>query len=139
LLPNADAGNSPIRDEILDRAAANAMLKPMTHLERPDFIGLVAACDVLVGNSSSGILEAGSFGTPVVNVGERQMARERNPNVTDVGYDSGEIADALAAALARGRVAPQNLYFRPGTDMAIADLLATVDLCRHVRKKLNSY
>ena len=44
---------------------------------------------VLVGNSSSGIIEAASFGIPVVNLGDRQKGRERNGNVIDVGWEGG--------------------------------------------------
>jgi GDP/UDP-N,N'-diacetylbacillosamine 2-epimerase (hydrolysing) len=139
LLPNADAGNSPIRSEIMHRARRNPMLKPITHLERSEYIQLMATCDVLIGNSSSGILEAGSFGTPVVNIGERQRSRERNGNVIDVGHMSEEIAQAIAAALASGRLPSANLFYQPETDARIANLLATVSLDRSVRKKLNSY
>ena len=139
LLPNADAGNSPIRDEVQARAAAARGLRPITHLERSEYLALVAGCDVLVGNSSSGILEAGSFGTPVVNIGERQTARERNPNVIDVGYARGAISAAIGEALVHGRYEPSNLYFQPETDRRVADLLASVPLDRAVRKKLNTY
>jgi UDP-N-acetylglucosamine 2-epimerase (non-hydrolysing)/GDP/UDP-N,N'-diacetylbacillosamine 2-epimerase (hydrolysing) len=53
----------------------------------------------MVGNSSSGIIEAASFGLPVVNIGTRQAGRQRARNVIDVGYDREEIANALKKAL----------------------------------------
>ena len=51
---------------------------------------------VLVGNSSSGIIEAATFGIPVVNIGDRQAGRERNGNVVDVAWSAGEEASWAA-------------------------------------------
>jgi UDP-N-acetylglucosamine 2-epimerase len=53
----------------------------------------------MVGNSSSGIIEAGAVGLPVVNIGERQRRRVRGPNVIDVGYGVEEIAAAIRRAI----------------------------------------
>ena len=59
-------------------------------------------------NSSSGIIEAASFGTPVINVGSRQHLRERNTNVIDVSAVSDEICNVLDSVL---KGPPQvNLY-----------------------------
>ncbi len=56
--------------------------------------------DVMVGNSSSGVIEAGLFGLPVVNVGDRQKGRERGRNITDVRNLATDVAAALEAACA---------------------------------------
>ena len=53
----------------------------------------------MVGNSSSGIIEAASFQLPVVNVGTRQAGRLRPRNVIDVGYEANEIVEAVRRAL----------------------------------------
>ncbi|MEK9660153.1 MAG: UDP-N-acetylglucosamine 2-epimerase, partial [Alphaproteobacteria bacterium] len=50
---------------------------------------------LMLGNSSSGIIEAGLFGLPVINVGDRQAGRLRGDNVVDVPSESDAIADAL--------------------------------------------
>jgi UDP-N-acetylglucosamine 2-epimerase (non-hydrolysing)/GDP/UDP-N,N'-diacetylbacillosamine 2-epimerase (hydrolysing) len=54
---------------------------------------------VLVGNSSSGIIEAPSFGLSVVNIGTRQVGRQRAENVIDVDYNKDEIETAVKKAL----------------------------------------
>ena len=54
---------------------------------------------VMVGNSSSGILESSSFHLPVVNIGTRQKGRERAQNVIDVNPQKNEIEDAIKKAL----------------------------------------
>ena len=56
----------------------------------------------MVGNSSSGLIEAPSFGLPVVNVGDRQRGRLRAANVIDVGHDREAIAAAIRRALDPG-------------------------------------
>ena len=56
----------------------------------------------MVGNSSSGILEAASFRLPVVNIGTRQQGRVRGKNVLDVGYTRTEIVAAIRTAMSAG-------------------------------------
>jgi UDP-N-acetylglucosamine 2-epimerase len=53
----------------------------------------------MLGNSSSGLIEAPAVDLPVVNVGDRQAGRHREANVIDVGMQSSEIAEALTRAL----------------------------------------
>ena len=60
---------------------------------------MMLGCGLLVGNSSSGIIEAATLGVPVVNIGERQAGRERNANVIDVGWDAEEIEGAVRRAM----------------------------------------
>jgi UDP-hydrolysing UDP-N-acetyl-D-glucosamine 2-epimerase len=63
------------------------------------YLSCLAAVDVMVGNSSSGLIEAPSFELPVVNIGDRQLGRVRAANVIDVGYAESEIAAGLRQAL----------------------------------------
>ncbi len=65
---------------------------------------MLATGGVLVGNSSSGIIEAATFGIPVINIGDRQAGRERNGNVIDVAWKVGEkgIAEAIGFAISEG-------------------------------------
>jgi GDP/UDP-N,N'-diacetylbacillosamine 2-epimerase (hydrolysing) len=92
-------------------------------LARPRYLGLLANADVLIGNSSSGIVEAASFGTPVINVGSRQNLRERNANILDVDGDPHRIEEALAAVLQAGRADRTNIYAHFSGERA-ADLIA---------------
>jgi len=63
------------------------------------YLSLMTHAAAMVGNSSSGILEAASFRLPVVNVGTRQQGRVRGKNVIDVGYSRAEIEGAIRTAL----------------------------------------
>ena len=62
---------------------------------REDFLGLLNNCRLLLGNSSSGMTEAGFFGIPVINIGTRQLNRERTGNVIDVDPISSSISNAI--------------------------------------------
>lgn len=138
LMPNADAGADDVR-AVLDDAGRRPGVHVLTHLPRPEFVCWMAACDLMVGNSSSGIIEAATFGTPVVNVGSRQNLRERNPNVTDVPVLDGAIDAVLEQRLRAGRFAPGNVYGDGRTAPRIAELLSTIDLSDAVLLKTNAY
>lgn len=138
LMPNSDAGSEAVRNE-LSEAAASGRVTLRTHLRRDEYIGWLAGCDVLFGNSSSGIIEAASFGTPVVNIGTRQNLRERNANVTDVPAEAGAVRTALAAALAHGRFTPANVYGDGQAGHRIVELLATTPITSALMAKCNAY
>lgn len=138
LLPNADAGSEAVRELLFQRRDAGD-LHLATHFPRQDFVSWMAAADLIAGNSSAGIIEAASFGTPVVNIGMRQNLRERNANVTDCAAEPAAIAAAVSTALRRGRHAPRNVYGDGQAGPRIADLLATVPLTADVLMKTNAY
>lgn len=138
LMPNSDAGSDVVR-ETLKQARRDGRIALQTHLKRPEFVSWMAAADVMLGNSSSGIIEAASFGTPVVNVGSRQNLRERNVNVTDVPARVGEVRAALEVALRHGRYPRSNLYGDGRSGGRIVELLATTDWSSRRLAKCNAY
>lgn len=91
---NNDAGGRKIIQEL-----NKSDIKVLPHIVYEDFLNLMKWADALVGNSSSGIHEAPSFGLPVINIGTRQQYRERAINVIDVGYNSKDITSATEKAL----------------------------------------
>jgi GDP/UDP-N,N'-diacetylbacillosamine 2-epimerase (hydrolysing) len=106
------------------------------------FLGLLRDAAVLVGNSSSGIIEAASFGTPVVYIGPRQAGRERGANVTNVPFVRPAIAAALARAWNRGRprrARSVNVYGGGGAGARIADALARMAVDARLLRKLVAY
>lgn len=133
LMPNADAGSDGVRAALKTRCGPGVALA--THLGREAFLDAMAAADVMVGNSSAGIIEAASFGTPVVNVGTRQNLRERNANVVDVPAE----AQAIGAALARERSLPANVYGDGRAAARIVAALRTAVLDAGLMAKANGY
>jgi UDP-N-acetylglucosamine 2-epimerase (non-hydrolysing)/GDP/UDP-N,N'-diacetylbacillosamine 2-epimerase (hydrolysing) len=96
--PNSDAGGREMI-KVLEGYKVREFLRIVPNLGSKRYLSMMRIASVLVGNSSSGILEAPSFKLPVVNVGTRQNARLRANNVIDVGYSKEEIADAIRLAL----------------------------------------
>lgn len=88
--PNADAGGRAMIDKIKEYN-----LKAYKTIPHEEFIGLLGMASILIGNSSSGIIESSSFKLPVINIGTRQDGREKAENVLDVDYDKTEILDAI--------------------------------------------
>lgn len=93
----------------------------------------------MVGNSSSGIIEAHSLGLPVINVGDRQHGRERNTGVVDVPFDKDAIAQAITDATSqtsRDRIeATPNIYGDGNTGGIVADLLMRMPLGGDILRK----
>ena len=88
--PNADAGGRSMINKINEYDVDSYKTIPHN-----DFIGLLSLASILIGNSSSGIIESSSFKLPVINIGTRQQGREKASNVIDVDYDSDEILKAI--------------------------------------------
>jgi UDP-hydrolysing UDP-N-acetyl-D-glucosamine 2-epimerase len=106
------------------------------------FLGLLRDAAVLVGNSSAGIIEAASFGTPVVDVGPRQAGRERGANVTSVPFTAGAVRRALRAVWNGGRPVRyprRNIYGGGDTSARIADALGGLVSDDRLRRKLIAY
>lgn len=137
LAPNADAGSSAIIAAM--ERAAGPRIHGITHLPRDRYLDALACADVLAGNSSSGIIEAASLGTPVVNIGSRQQLRQRNANTRDCEGDSASIRLALAQALQGGRFPAANVYGDGKSGERIARLLATIPLPSSLLDKSNAY
>lgn len=130
--PNADAGGKRTIEAIRTHPGRDGFVT-VENLPRRQYLGVLDAADAMVGNSSSGIIEAPSFGTPVVDVGPRQDGRERAGNVTSVPHDTGAVRDALDAALHDERVRERaatcdNPYERGGAATRIVDRLASLEL-----------
>ncbi len=82
ILPNSDSGSSIIKD-IIFRKITNS-IHTYDNVSREYFLGLMNNCKFLIGNSSSGILEAPSFKIPVINIGSRQNGRLQSLNILNV-------------------------------------------------------
>lgn len=100
--PNADVGHEAVRSALVRLASARPGVVLLSALGQRCFWSCLAHAQVLVGNSSAGILEAVSFRLPVVNIGARQAGRVRPANVLDSPLDKAAIAAALAQAIAPG-------------------------------------
>lgn len=94
--PGPDAGTEAILRVLETTTLANVVV--VSSLGR-DYPGVLAACDVVIGNSSSGVIEAASVGVPAVDIGERQRGRLRGDNVIWAPDGEEPVRDAIRAAL----------------------------------------
>jgi UDP-hydrolysing UDP-N-acetyl-D-glucosamine 2-epimerase len=96
--PNADAGSRKLIERTKSFVAGRGHGKVFTNLGTVNYLSLLRQVDVLVGNSSSGIMESASFSLPTVNVGLRQQGRERPRNVLDAAANQDSILQAIDRA-----------------------------------------
>ena len=130
--PNSDAGSLAL----IERTGGLAKSRPGTavfvNLDAVTYWSLLGQVDAMVGNSSSGIMEAASLALPVVNVGMRQQGRERASNVIDAFADIASIRNAIGKALEPGfRTRLRGMTNPYGSSTAaqkIAQVLTTVPL-----------
>lgn len=97
IYPNSDTG-SDLFIKYLEQNRDKNSMHLYKNLDRSDFINFLRHVDVMVGNSSSGIIESTYFHLPVVNIGRRQKGREKSTNIISVGYDADEIIKAIRTA-----------------------------------------
>ena len=97
ICPNNDAGTFIIKNKILQNRDNQTFI--FENLTRKDFLGFLKHAACIVGNSSSGLLEAPSFKKPAINIGRRQDLRVRGKNVLDCNFDSFEIEQKLKLGL----------------------------------------
>ena len=96
--PNADPSYRELLDKVERFVAADSRHRLVRNFGTVAYYSMMKQAAVMVGNSSSGIIESSSFGVPVVNVGARQDGRLKPDNVIDVGNDREEIAAAIRRA-----------------------------------------
>jgi len=99
LYPNSDAGGREIIRRINRWKTGRSNVRAFSSLPHRSYLSALSHAGVLVGNSSSGIIESASFGLPVVNIGIRQKGRERSTNVIDARHKASDIRKALKTAL----------------------------------------
>jgi GDP/UDP-N,N'-diacetylbacillosamine 2-epimerase (hydrolysing) len=138
LEPNADAGSLEVL-RALDEVGLPAGSRRVQHLSRSRFASAMRHCAVMLGNSSAGIIEAATFGTPVVNVGDRQRLRERNAGVLDVAPVLADIRVGLLAVLSQGRGPCENLYGDGRAGERIVQYLDSLPTTPSLLEKSNAY
>lgn len=96
--PNQDPGSSEIIDEY-EKWKEIPHFRFRKNLGQKRYFSLLNYASVVVGNSSSGLLETPIFKIPAVNIGSRQKGRKRSTNVIDVDHNSDEIKEAINKAI----------------------------------------
>jgi UDP-hydrolysing UDP-N-acetyl-D-glucosamine 2-epimerase len=134
--PNMDAGSDGISKGI----------RIFRELKNPDYVRFYKSLPIeyfapliknsacIIGNSSCGIREAAFLGVPSVNIGSRQLGRERGLNVKDVAYDAKEIKDAILQQIAHGPFDADFLYGDGHAGARIGEILNGFEF--NIQKKM---
>ncbi len=138
IAPNSDAGASAI-DEVLGVVQKEPWLRVVRHWPRNTFCAAMRDAVAVVGNSSAGIIEAASFSTPVLNLGDRQRLRETSANVTHAAVEFVAMEAALARVCAAGRARVQNVYGDGHAAERLIDFIRAVPLGVGATEKTNAY
>ncbi len=99
-MPNADPGNHAVRAKIQEFVSKHPRARAFDSLGPQKYLSVMNQADAIVGNSSSGILEAPSFRKPTVNIGDRQKGRPQASSVINCKTSAAEIVNAVRQALA---------------------------------------
>jgi UDP-N-acetylglucosamine 2-epimerase (non-hydrolysing)/GDP/UDP-N,N'-diacetylbacillosamine 2-epimerase (hydrolysing) len=120
---NADTGGREINRLLADyvHQRDNAML--VSSLGQQQYYSVMAAADVVIGNSSSGLYEAPTLKTPTVNIGDRQKGRLRARSVLDCAIERNQIIDAIGTAMTKDCSNTANPY---GDGHATAKIMAVL-------------
>ena len=141
IYPNSDPGHTGIVAAIRKWHSQCGNAKVFRSLDRDAFLRELIRADVLVGNSSSGVIEAPAAGVRSINVGPRQQGRESGGrSVTHVAEGGPAIRKALAFAFSRRPISKARNAIGDGkSGQRVADLLARIPLADSIRRKVNSY
>lgn len=130
--PNSDA-NGRVIISLIDKFVAQnpETAIAFTSLGQLKYLSLMQFTTAVVGNSSSGIIEAPSFGIPTVNIGDRQKGRERADTVIDCGYTETEISEAINKVISDDFQqfcnTIENVYGDGNTTQRIVEILKSTD------------
>jgi UDP-hydrolysing UDP-N-acetyl-D-glucosamine 2-epimerase len=137
--PNADAGSRALIERTKSFIASRGGGELFTNLDPVAYWSLLRHVKMLVGNSSSGIMETASFELPTVNIGIRQQGRERAANVVDAAADKSSIIEKIEIAesrdFRRSLAGMLNPYGDGRAAERIVRVLTTVPLTRELLVK----
>lgn len=135
--PNVDAGSDSVSKEIrIHRESGKAKnIYFFKNMSPDDFLVLLMRSDCIIGNSSVAIRECSYLGVPAINIGDRQIGRERGRNVIDCNYDINEILNAYHTIISNDRCPMDCLYGDGHAGERIAEVIENLGTI-HVNKIL---
>jgi GDP/UDP-N,N'-diacetylbacillosamine 2-epimerase (hydrolysing) len=142
--PNSDNGGREIIKVIEEYRAKYPFLKVFRNLSQLEYLSFLDIAQVMIGNSSSGIIEAPSFKLPVVNIGSRQGGRLQAINIIDAAYGKESVKAGIDKAINGERFKEQlenctNPYGDGNASGKIAQILSEIVLDRKLIQKRITY
>jgi len=125
-MPNADTAGSMIRNELIKNFTGSETVVLTENLGTAGYFTAMRHCAFLMGNTSSGIIEAASFGKYVIDLGDRQKGRSAGNNVIHVPLTTGDIIEAVHQIEKSENPGTQNIYFNGGAASRIVETLKQI-------------
>jgi UDP-hydrolysing UDP-N-acetyl-D-glucosamine 2-epimerase len=137
-MPNADPGSMIIRGQVALNVENHENWTSVENLGTQGYYSAMKYASAMLGNSSSGIIESGLFGLPVVNIGTRQTGRIRGPNIIDVGYNQDQILNGISKALSikGAQTRSFSIYGDGNTASAIIGILKSTEIDKKLITKI---
>jgi len=122
-MPNADTDGMTIRKVLMEAKTRLANLYLYENLGTRGYFSAMKWSQLLLGNTSSGIIEAASFQKYVINLGDRQLGRQAGENVYHCPFDSKKIIGLVSQLEKKGPWTGGNIYQKNGAAKAIIEIL----------------
>ncbi|MGB1307435.1 MAG: UDP-N-acetylglucosamine 2-epimerase [Oceanihabitans sp.] len=123
-MPNADTLGSVFREAMLKLKKANPnQVILIENFGKINYFSAMHYASILIGNTSSGIIEAASFNKYVVNVGDRQKGRDQSENIINIDFNAQSISNKTKETLALGDYKGKNVYYKDGASSSIIKIL----------------
>ncbi len=141
--PNNDEGHKTIIKEI-EKYKTNPNFHIHPNIPHIDYLSILAHSNLMIGNSSSGIVDSTILKIPTINIGIRQEGRERGNNIIDVPHNKVKIKKAIQIALYNRNFKKQvkkskSPYGSGTTGNKIANILATIEIDQNITQKQIAY
>jgi UDP-hydrolysing UDP-N-acetyl-D-glucosamine 2-epimerase len=136
---NADYYGDQINLRLKEEAKQQTNVQFFNSVGRQNYLSLLSRANFVLGNSSSGLLEAPSFGTTTINIGGRQDGRPRASSVVDVEYEETHLVKVIQSVISASPGSTlqsvENAYGNPGASKKITEILDALDLNNLLPKK----
>tara|TARA_A100001037_G_scaffold160956_1_gene144963 strand:+ start:14466 stop:15608 length:1143 start_codon:yes stop_codon:yes gene_type:complete len=135
LAPNSDPSFKNIIKLLKNFSNSNSWFTFLPSLPRLDFLSLVKNSGVLIGNSSSGLIEISYFNVPVINIGDRQKNREKGHNVIDVKNRDLDIERSIKYALKNFKPKKTKIFGNGNSSIKIVQEISKIDFKKQFSEK----
>lgn len=123
-MPNADTLGTTYRQQLENLKKENpSQVLLIENFGKYNYFSAMYYAKLLIGNTSSGIIEAASFGKYVINVGDRQKGRAQSTNVLDTVFEASAIDSKTKEAIKLGEYNGPNIYFKEGAANTIINII----------------
>lgn len=125
-MPNADTNGSIVREILNKRLAQKPGVFLIENLGTQSYFSAIKHCSFLLGNTSSGIIEAASFAKYVINLGDRQKGRLSGDNVITIDVSKNKILETVERIETLPKLSSENIYYNGGAAKTIVQTIQSI-------------